>query len=945
MNRRAQFFGTLLLLLMAGALAWVPNVAAASPQTSGADAAGKSGQSDQAASPNANSQASSNNASTTDAATNPSGEANGAPQVASASNRVVPPLYAAHRYVPLPRPKLLNVDPHVFEGSSSAAPPNAQAESTPNSSSSQDQSLTPYDTVTPHGHVAEDPTQPDSNFPPWALYDTANVDPRVKPNAGLRVPSLFPNFSPIVPDYDRTIANTRNWSVKVSLAEMGVYLDPLSSKFNEFRDVKTGAIAGVEAHYRSNNGYLNVVGRNLGRRDEDLNIDGGAPGKYLISFYDTEVPHNYMYGARSLYSGIGTGNLTISDGIRTDIQNSTSISDANAKLEAYDLQGGQLVNLDLEREKRGGEIDLVKIYPWVIKLSGSDETRNGERPWSASFGFSNFVEIPWAVHYDQDEIRLDAEWSKPESRIYFTAGFKANLFDDHVQTQTFSNPFRITDSANVVGTYDGGPAEGRMALYPTNQYYEPSSMLVVRNLPWDSTLMATLSAGFFYQDSQLQPFSTNTADTVYNTAGTPFNATDASALPRPSADASINTQALQVRWAAKPTEHLHLDTEYRVYRNAVTTPRFIISDFVREDQDVRNPQSVGDVFASLPIGYTRQTGTITALYDFGHDNRLGLSYTFESWDRRYREVKYTDDNTIKVSYDTKAKKWLDLKSFYSHTIRDTSNYWVNQWHVHEGDGDEVTALLQLRKFDEAPYIKDDAQIMATFQVGPSMSISTHLLGGKVNYNHQTFGVIDSSHQAYGIDYSYDATDRLSFFADYDYEKFHNRLSARPWDPGDPCDPWTNGGGYNTGGCNWGGIPEDTYNVAGAGLDAYLIPKKFHWTVAYTYSQSHGTQSYSGGGGPDDPFVPTNFNNVDSVTWNTLNQELEYKFNKTVALDAGYQYELWHDNDYNYVGFNYVNQYNAFNFIPGLGGSNLYMGGLLPPFYHANIAYFRLKVGL
>jgi len=134
-------------------------------------------------------------------------------------------------------------------------------------------------------------------------------------------------------------------------------------------------------------------------------------------------------------------------------------------------------------------------------------------------------------------------------------------------------------------------------------------------------------------------------------------------------------------------------------------------------------------------------------------------------------------------------------------------------------------------------------------------------------------------------------------------------------------------------------------TAGAGLDAYLIPKKFHWTIAYTFSKSHGTQSYFGGGGPDDPFVPTNFNNVDSVSWNTINQEMEYKFTKTIALDAGYQYELWHDSDYNYVGFNYANQYNSFNFIPGLPGSNLLMGGLLPPFYHANIAYFRLKIGL
>src|SRR6202041_711353 len=72
-------------------------------------------------------------------------------------------------------------------------------------------------------HVAEDAHQPNSNFPPWALYSTQNVDPRVKPNGGIRLPALFPNFSPVVPDFDRTLADTRNWSIKVSLAEFVAY--------------------------------------------------------------------------------------------------------------------------------------------------------------------------------------------------------------------------------------------------------------------------------------------------------------------------------------------------------------------------------------------------------------------------------------------------------------------------------------------------------------------------------------------------------------------------------------------------------------------------------------------------------------------------------------------------------------------------------------------------
>jgi len=908
MNRRIKF-DSLLAVIVAGALACASPAALALPQSSGA--ADASAQPDTA-------------------------QDGGSSQAGESSSHAVPPRYISQRS-PLVLQQFLSVLPAGVSFPRDPASSTQQASGTDQTSSSNDGTEKPK-------HVAEDATQPNSNFPPWALYSTANVDPRVKPNSGIRLPALFPNFSPVVPDFDRTLADTRNWSIKVSLAEFVAYVNPRSSKFDEFRDVRDGAVAGVEAHYREGTKYLNLVGRNLGRKDEDLYAEGGVSGKYILSFFDDWTPHNYMFGARSLYSGVGTGNLSISDSIRTDIQNSTSIADANTKLAAYDSQQGQSVDLGLQREKIGGDITLVKTYPWSIKLGATDESRDGERPWSGSFGFDEYVEIPWAVHYDTDEIRLNAEWTKPESRVYFTAGFRASLFDDHVQTQTFSNPFRITDSADLVGTYNGGPATGRMALYPSNESYEPSAVLVVKQLPWDSTLSATFAAAFGYQNQRLLPFSTNTADIVSNTAGATFNATDPAALPRQTANASINSQNLQLRWTAKPSDHLHLNTEYRVFRNDVTTPRFIIADFVREDQDVRAPQSYGDTFSSLPIGYTRQTGTISADYDFGHDNRLGVTYTFEGWDRRYREVKYMDDNRIRVSYDTKAKKWLDLKSWYEHTIRTTSQYEVNQWHIHEGDGDEDTALLPLRKMDEAPYIKDDVQIMATFQLGSSMSISAHALGGKTNFNHQTFGVIDNSHLAFGVDYSYDATDRLSFFADYSYEKFHNRLYGRTWDPGDPCDPYTNGGGYATGGCNWGGIPEDAYNTAGVGLDAYLIPKRLHWVVYYSFSKSHGTQSYFGGGGPDNPFVPTNFENVDSVTYNAINQEMEYKFTKTIALDAGYQYELWLDRDYNYNGFSYVNQFTAFNFIPSLQGTNLLMGGLLPPEYHANVAYFRLKFG-
>jgi MtrB/PioB family decaheme-associated outer membrane protein len=799
-------------------------------------------------------------------------------------------------------------------------------------------------------HPAEDANQPNSKFPPWALYSTRNVDPRIKPNGGLRVPQLEPNFSPVAPDFDTSLQATRNWSLKVSLADFLTSVNPRSSKFNEFRDVRDGAVIGVEAHYRDRDYYLNVLGRNLDRNDEDLNIEGGVIGKYIWTLVDDQTPHNYMFGAKSLYSGIGTGNLTISDSIRADIQNSTSLSAADAKLANYVNQQGQNVDLGLERERRGGDFTILKTYPWAIKIGASNESRDGERPWSGSFGFGDFVEIPWAAGYDTNEFRVNIEWTKPESRLYFIAGFRASVFEDHVKAETFSNPFRVTDSASELGSIDSGPAMGRIALYPNNQYYEPSTSVIVKRLPWDSTLDATFSWGAMRQNEQLLPFSTNTADVLTNTAGMTFNATDPAALPRQSAEASINTQSGQIRWTSKPTDHLRLNLEYRIYRLDNTTPPFVISEFVVEDQIVRTP-ATRSTFSSVPIGYTRHTATIEGTYDIGNDNRLGLTYTFESWNRKDREVKYTNDNRAKVSFDTKALKWLELMSWYEHTTRTTSQYVFDIWNSLQGEADPNVVLPRLRKFDEAPYNKDDVQLMATIPIGSSMSISGHGLFGRTSYTDQaSFGVLNNSHQSYGIDYSYEINDRVSLFVDYGFEKFHTRMRDRTWTPGDPSDPYTQAPGFFSF-SNWEGIPENSYHTAGAGVDAYLVPNRLHWTLSYTLSKSSGTQSYSSPVGPsaldNNAFVPATFNDVDNVTYHTINQELEYKFSKDVALAAGYQYESWHINDYNYNGFSYVNQFGAFNFPPfsGIPSTSLYMGGLLPPTYHANVGYFRLKFGL
>ena len=326
--------------------------------------------------------------------------------------------------------------------------------------------------------------QPNTLFPSWRLQATHSIDPRVAPNAGLRLRPLFPTFSPVAPDFLGPSGPSTPWSLRASVALFGVDDARASSKFQEFRDLQDGVTAGLEARYREGDYLFNVVGRQLGRRDQDLAIDGGRGGRYYFTALYDETPHNYAFGVPSLYGGIGTGRLTIADPIQADLQSIGDPIALAARTQTY-VDSAHRVDLSLGRQKAGGEFTLVQTYPLILKASFTNESRDGVRPWSGSFGFANIQDIPWPVAYDTRELRISAERARPESRVSVNAGYRLSLFDNHIDSLTFDNPYRVVDSsaAAVVMTSGAGPATGRIALYPSNEYHEGSVSTVVTAPP------------------------------------------------------------------------------------------------------------------------------------------------------------------------------------------------------------------------------------------------------------------------------------------------------------------------------------------------------------------------------------------------------------------------------------------------------------------------------
>ncbi len=834
--------------------------------------------------------------------------------------------------------------------SAGGAVPLAGALQTPSTPSVQEQAAQPQSTEgqTANGAggqattvIQDAPSAPPPSFlPGWRVASIRDIDFRLRPNAGLRLRNLFPNDSLFVLPSETDSAVTNPWVIRASLTTLAVDRERQSAKFQEYRDVRDGTSAGVEARFRDGIRLLDIAGRHLGLRDQDLTIDLGQAGRYLVTFGYDQIPHNYSFNSRSLYDGIGTNQLTVSDRIQADLQGSTTAQEAADTIRGYQEQSAQTVEIGLLRKKVGVGFTLLSAYPFTVRAAATEESRQGMRPSMGSFGLGNFEELPWPVAFDTRDVRLSFEYAKPESRLYASGTYRLSLFDDHVSALRFDNPYRMTDTSvgSVGATFAAGPATGLIAMPPSNDYQEATVTSVLSRLPRQTSLSGLFSLGFLRQNEPLLPFSTNTA-AIFSSG---LNATDPAALPRPTAEAAMNTALAEVRLTTQPAKRLRLVGQYRFFNLANNEAPFTMPAFVREDADVRRPLTPDGTYAPVLAAYDRHTASAEGSLTLADNTRLALTYTFERMNRDFREVAWMNDNRVKVSIDTRPASRLDLKTSYEHSARDAADYLFNQYNVVQGNPLESPMLPFLRKFDEAARTRDEAQLIATAQVTDALTLSWMSLYGRDDFSKSPFGLLEDNHRAYSMDASYLLTEQLSLYASYGVERYFSVQRSRQWSPTSVSNPYTRETGFDSD-SNWDARPRDDIDTGSVGLEASLIPQRLRFNVAYTYSNTDGSIAYASpvGVAANDvnAFEPAPFPHVDDVTFHSVNPEIEYRLGERLALSSGYRFEKLAISDVNYDGFTYTPR----NLTGGLN-AGLLMGSYLFPPYNVNMFYVRVKLG-
>lgn len=738
---------------------------------------------------------------------------------------------------------------------------------------------------------------------------------------------------------EREITTTGSGSIVPAMVDG----DRDSAKFNEYRDQTDGASIDFDLLHRKQGKYfLWLKANNLTKNDWKLDFSTGAYGKYKVEFNYDQIPHRFAFDARTLYSGVGSGTLTIPDSTQSYLQatpgagNTQQINLAN-RLTNTIFPGASFVDLELMRHRSGVNFEVNALSPVNFRTELSWERRTGTRPFGTSFGFGAAIESPEPIDYETFNRRFMAEYAK--DNLFANVTYNYSTFHNNIGTVTFDNPFRATDSTNASAysqNVQNGASKGLIDLYPDNKAENLSISGTVSKLPGNSRFSANASWGQMRQNDPLVAYTTNTAiipgAAVQGGVGAvPFNASNRANLPVNSIDAKVNTSLYNFLFTSNPAKALHLKAKYRNYEYNNKTAPINFPGGVTFDQ-VWNPTPE----ENIPLSYRKSTASIEGGYDLFKGTRLTMTYTNDNMRRKHREVANSTENSYKVAVDSKPVKWLDLRTWYEWTSRRGAYDYTVPF-----EGETVTPQLPfLRKFDEANRDSNRAQFLATVYPTDSISLTGSLTSSKDNYKDSLFGLLNSEQQTYALDVDYSVTDRLDLYSFFGHERYKRHQRARQWTPASFNDPYTTATGFASN-SNWDAVGTDVTKSFGGGLKYEIIPEKMAFDAQYSYSKTNGVMSFMSplGSSSNDAnaFSPIDFPNIDTTTIQTIHTKLNYELKKNLFMTLGWISERYNNKDITNIGFAYIP-----TTVTGAFNSAVLMGAL-PKNYNVNTIYSKFTI--
>jgi MtrB/PioB family decaheme-associated outer membrane protein len=701
-------------------------------------------------------------------------------------------------------------------------------------------------------------------------------------------------------------------------AEIGLIqkdVDTLSSKFLEYRDIPNGIVApffrldGQKGDLR-----YDFAGQFMQQTDQRYRFRVEKGSFELKGDYNT-IPHRFGNAGKSLEQETGEGVFQISPSLQQYFQ--TTIGPPSSRINYTFLNGlvspslnAAPADIDLALDRERSNLSAsVAPGPVDLKIAYVRERRTGDRANAGtSFGFGNVVENPEPVGYLTQDVGADAElkgsWGSARAGLHY------NWFQNNIETLSFDNPFRATDSTDS-GAYQApgsgstaGPRRGLVALPPDNDATTGTAAATLK-LGKKSRLGADVAIGRWNQDStNFIAYTTNTAIT------SPFNASDPSRLPAAHLDGHIDTTALNAYFNSRPADHLSVNLRYRHYDLDNKTTELTIPGYARFDAAWQATARV-----SVPYGYTTGRFDATVGYDLDKVS-LEAGYRWSGNDRTFRETEKTSENAGHVSLGFRPNDWLMARATYERASRSydgleiersedasfvTAGAPANLFAIPDPATDPAFAATYNSfgcgatpcnlRYDQAARKSD--RVVAQVQASPGSGKTTFGLSWNYNkddYDESKYGLTLFKYNAVTAEVDYAPSDKWSVYGFYTWETLNDDLRGRQSGASisaNPLDDWTSS-------------VEDKTNSFGAGATLSFVPEKWSANLFARYQKVDGNNDITvfSGGAPagSRPAGATDIPAYDDTKIVGLNAELKYRFRKAWSVVFGGWFEDYTSDD-------------------------------------------------
>ncbi len=708
--------------------------------------------------------------------------------------------------------------------------------------------------------------------------------------------------------------------------------DAQSAKFSEYRDLGSG-FRLRELHLWADDAptsrHFDFNGKNVGRDDARLGLEYGTWGGWSVAVDYNKIVHNFGNDGVFLWNVTAPGHFEIAQPTRQAIQSAIEAQRAanpagitypflRSLLQPF-LESANRIDTGLQRNRTDINLELGRMATlgWALEIQHED--RNGTRPYGGSFGFGNAPEIVEPIQFHTDSAELRGELNHKNAGAQF--GVRYSRFTNDISTLYWDNPFRATNATD--GSAYSAPGSGSIAgaatgfadLAPDNR----AGMLFANGRfksegGWWAN--GRVSYQQLRQDDPLLPYTLNSAIGTSSNPAAPFDPTNPANLPVRNADEKVNISDIAANVGTKLGDRMSLAFRYKYYNYDNNSPRIEFPGYVRFHAVWEAVERV-----TAPYSYKQQNATAELGYELNQSSDLQLSVARRQFDRDFAETTRTNEDAVRISYDTRSIANLGLRASFEHGKRNISGEYDNE----RGGGStfpepESTNLPGMRKYNQAERGYNLWQLQADYSVGDRLTLTGLTQGRRDDYDKSDFGLRRSDLTTYGLELGYAINEVSSLYVfvnrdDLGYDLRSRQSGAAP--STNPADDWS---------VDF----TDKTDTLGIGWSCTKCGK-LSANLSASYSKTNGNADFFSppGGTPDVAFPIANYDDVK--LW-SLDGQVDYSLAEHVAVGVSWLYEKYDLDSFRLRGVD--------PFLPGSPLLDLVNGP-----YRANVFGAHLKIGI